>query len=111
MKDIIKIKGLLASKGLVQGKVIYFHGIEDMEKVTENSIVISDKFSKEYTAALVKCAAFVATSGGITSHAAIVCREFKKPCVVSCQNAFELFEENSEIEFDATNMQFKIIQI
>jgi pyruvate,water dikinase len=36
----------------------------------------------DYTPAMRRAAAFVTDEGGITSHAAIIARELRKPCVL-----------------------------
>ena len=39
--------------------------------------------------------------GGITSHAAIVSREMKKPCVVGTKNATRLIKDGDMVEVNA----------
>jgi pyruvate,water dikinase len=48
-----------------------------------------------------KAAAIVTDFGGITSHAAIVCREMHIPCIVGARKATEVIIEGSYIEVDA----------
>lgn len=39
--------------------------------------------------------------GGITSHAAIVARELKKPCIVGTKLATQIFKDGDMVEVDA----------
>jgi pyruvate,water dikinase len=48
-----------------------------------------------------KAAAFVTDQGGITSHAAIVAREMKKPCIIGTKIATKVFKDGDIMEVDA----------
>ena len=48
-----------------------------------------------------KAAAFVTNEGGIISHAAIVAREMKKPCIVGTKVATKVFRDGDYVEVDA----------
>ena len=49
-----------------------------------------------------KAAAIVADEGGITSHAAMIAREFGKPCIVGAHIATQVLKTGDLIEVDAT---------
>ena len=51
---------------------------------------------------LVKAAAVVTESGGLTSHAAIVCRELGLPAVVGTKNATTKIKDGEQISVDGT---------
>ena len=57
-----------------------------------------------------RAAAFVTDEGGITSHAAIVAREMKKPCVVGTKNATRILGDGDMVEVDADSGIVKIIK-
>ena len=48
-----------------------------------------------------KAAAFVTDLGGIISHAAIVSREMKKPCIVGTKIATHAIKDGDRIEVNA----------
>ena len=48
-----------------------------------------------------KSAAIVSDEGGITSHAAIVSRELKIPCVIGTKIATKVFKDGDLVEVDA----------
>ena len=52
-----------------------------------------------------KVAAFVTDEGGLTSHAAIVARELKKPCIVGVGNATKTLHDGDLITVDANTGQ------
>ena len=54
---------------------------------------------------MTKAAAIVTDSGGITSHAAIIAREFGIPCVVGTNNATFLLKNGDKVLVDAIEGQ------
>lgn len=48
-----------------------------------------------------KCSAIVTDEGGILSHAAIIARELKKPCIISTKIATQVFKDGDMVEVDA----------
>jgi len=96
-----KIKGMIASKGKAKGRVVIIRGIKDLPKVVNGSILVAITTHPDYTIAMRKAAAVITDEGGITSHAAIVSREYGIPCIVGTQNATKLLKDGDEIEVDA----------
>ena len=47
-----------------------------------------------------KAAAVITDEGGITSHAAIVSRELKIPCIIGTKVASKILKNNDMIEMD-----------
>jgi pyruvate, water dikinase len=48
-----------------------------------------------------KASAIITDEGGITSHAAIVSREMKKPCVIGTKIATKILKDGDLVEVDA----------
>ena len=46
------------------------------------------------------CAGIITEQGGILSHAAIVARELKKPCVVGVKGVLEKLRDGDEVEIE-----------
>ena len=53
--------------------------------------------------------AFVTEEGGVTSHAAIIARELKKPCIVGTGNCTKVLQDGDMIEVNATEGTVKKI--
>lgn len=51
--------------------------------------------------AMKKAVAFVTDEGGITSHAAIIAREMKKPCIIGTKIATKVLRDGDLVEVDA----------
>jgi phosphoenolpyruvate synthase/pyruvate phosphate dikinase len=100
-KSSKQIGGIIASSGHVIGKVKIVISGADLDKIKQGDILVAVTTHPEYLPAMRKAAAFVTDEGGITSHAAIVSREMKKPCVVGTKHATEVFKDGDKVEIDA----------
>lgn len=98
------VQGQAASAGNASGKV-HIVAADDIDETTfpEGAILVCAVTSPNYVPLMRKAAAIVTDQGGILSHAAIVARELKKPCVVGTGNATLLLANGMEVQVDATN--------
>ncbi|MDD5295220.1 MAG: PEP-utilizing enzyme, partial [Patescibacteria group bacterium] len=55
----------------------------------------------EYTPYIKKALGLVTDFGGINSHAAVISREFKKPCIVGTKTATQVLKDGDLIEMNA----------
>ena len=83
------------------GKVKIIRNDKDLQKIKKGDILISTTTRPNYSLAMKKCGAIVTDEGGITSHAAILSREFGIPCIVGTQNATEYIRDGQKIIVDA----------
>lgn len=97
----IEIKGLAAQPGKIRGKVIIMASYHDIKKVKDGDILVANTTHPNYLPAMQRAAAFVTNEGGVVSHAAIVAREMKKPCIVGTRNATKVLNDGDFVEVDA----------
>lgn len=95
------VTGQAAFLGRVKGKAKIIFDTKDMSKVNRGDILISISTTPDLLPAMYKAAAFVTDSGGITSHAAIVARELKKPCIIGTKFGTKIFKDGDMVEVDA----------
>jgi pyruvate,water dikinase len=95
------IKGRTAFPGKVTGRVCLVRGKADLPRVQLGDVLVAKTTMPDYTPAMKLAAAFVTEEGGITSHAAIISREWKKPCVVGTGNCTKLLQDGDVVEVDA----------
>ena len=67
------------------------------------SVLVCDNTDVRFLPLMKKAAAVVINRGGTLSHAAIVMRELKKPCIVATGRATKVFKTGDRIQVDATN--------
>jgi len=96
-----ELKGFPAYKGKVKGDVVIIHTIKDCKKLTSSSIAVAPMTMVQYTHYLKKVKALVTDEGGINSHAAIVARELKIPCIVGTKYATQALRDRDYIEVNA----------
>ncbi len=95
------LKGRVASKGKVRGTAKIVVRPDDIDKVEEGDILIAPETTPDFVPGMRKAAGIITNRGGITSHAAIVSREFGIPCVVGVKDATSIIKDGHDIELDA----------
>lgn len=107
-KNIDIVEGMVAYPGKVMGKIKV---ILDPRKGTiePGEILFTSMTRPDFLMLMDKAAAFITDEGGITSHAGILAREMKKPCIVGTKIATKVFKNGELVEVDANHG--KIIKI
>jgi phosphohistidine swiveling domain-containing protein len=82
--------GISASVGKATGRVAVLKSAEDAPKISEGKcIVVITEYTQpvweEITARIENVIGLISGTGSPNSHPAIVCRELKKPCIVSAK--------------------------
>ncbi|MFA4818876.1 MAG: PEP-utilizing enzyme [Patescibacteria group bacterium] len=95
-----EITGVAGSVGMARGSVIIVNTKHDLRRVLPGSIMIAVTTSPDYVPVMRLCKAIVTNEGGITSHAAIVCRELRIPCIVGTKIATRIFKDGDLVEVD-----------
>lgn len=97
-----EVKGMVASLGetpRTRGEVrVIFdpHGAD----IPRGTILVTPMTRPEFTHLIHKAGAIVTDEGGVTSHAAIVSREFGIPCIVGTGTATKLLKDGDMVEVD-----------
>ena len=110
IKNITELKGQVAQPGKARGRVRLVFGPQHNSKVKRGDILVSVSTSPQLLPAMKLAAAFVTEMGGITSHAAIVSRELKIPCIVGTKIATSVLKDGDLVEVDATHGIINIIK-
>lgn len=112
------IKGTIAYKGKVRAKARVLipdfndfdkikHAVADMEK---GEVLVAETTAPEIILACQKASAIVTNQGGMLSHAAIVSRELKIPCIIGTDKDVILnIQTGDELEVDADKGVIRII--
>ncbi|MBS3117108.1 hypothetical protein J4421_05945 [Candidatus Woesearchaeota archaeon] len=106
---VTKIYGVCASVGKCKGKVKVVRSAMHVLKVEEGDILVAPMTSPDYVIGMKKAAAIITDEGGLTSHAAIVARELKIPCVVGTKNATKLLKDGDIVEINANHGSITIV--
>lgn len=100
---ITEVTGTIASHGKACGiacvyEITLLHNFGNMRK---GDILIASTTGPEFMVGIQKAGAVVTDEGGLMSHAAVVSRELKIPCIVGTKIATKIFKDGDLIEVDA----------
>lgn len=101
IEQVSEIHGQCGARGHAKGVVRIVNVIEDMRKMNDGDILVSIATQPDLLPAMKKASAFVTDQGGVTSHAAIVAREMKTPCVIATKIATKVLKDGDMVEVDA----------
>jgi phosphohistidine swiveling domain-containing protein len=119
MMNVDSFRGDVVSVGKAKGKVVKFtfgFDPEEMNKIKKKingmkkgDILVTESTGPELIMACKKAAAIITEEGGINSHAAIISRELKIPCIVNTKIATEILKDGDMVEVDAVKGVVTII--
>ncbi|MDO8668213.1 MAG: PEP-utilizing enzyme [bacterium] len=104
------LKGLIASPGKVIGRVRVILYNKDFVKFKKGEVLVALQTMVHYLPIMKLSSAILTEFGGLTSHAAVVSREFKKPCIVGIPNLIVSLKDGDLVEVDANKGIVKIIK-
>ncbi|MDI9312690.1 MAG: PEP-utilizing enzyme [Limnohabitans sp.] len=104
------LKGLIAQKGKATGIVKIINNKDDVDGFEEGMVIVSYETTPDFVHIMKKSSAIITNFGGLTSHAAIIAREFKVPCIVGTKFATEILKDGDEVEVDADNGTVRILE-
>lgn len=104
------ITGVVAYAGKVQGRARVINAEQiSIVQFGEGDILITDNTDVRFLSLMKKAGAIVTDRGGILSHASIIARELKTPCIVGTQSATRLIKDGDLVEVGADNGVVRIL--
>lgn len=110
-RELKEIMGQTASTGNYKGVVRkVLAGDLDMlqksiEEFQEGEVLVTSMTQPNMMPIARKAGAIIADEGGITSHAAIISRELKIPCIVGCHVAMDQLENGDIVTVDGAKQK------
>lgn len=108
--EICQLIGNVAYAGRIIGKVKIVFTAEELVKFQEGNILVTPMTTPDFVIGIEKSAAIVTDKGGIGCHAAVISREFRKPCIIGTENATKVLEDGDLIEVDADKGIVRILE-
>ncbi len=105
-----ELRGNCASPGKVTATVKVCRGASEIAKVKHGDILVACMTQPEFVPAMKKASAIITDEGGLTSHAAIVCRELGIPCIIGTRKATKVLKDGMKVEVDADKGIVKILK-
>jgi pyruvate,water dikinase len=94
------LKGLGASPGIASGPVRIVDKLDELDKVGEGDIIVTEMTTPDMVPAMKRAAGIITDEGGMTSHAAIVSRELGVPAVVGTSSATRELDDGRVVTLD-----------
>ena len=101
------LMGQVASKGRTVGRVkiipfdLNMDYLKEIAQMKNGDVLVSGSTGPELVPACRKASAIITEEGGILSHAAIISRELKIPCIVGTKIATKVLKDGDLVEVDA----------
>src|SRR4029077_962418 len=96
------IEGLGGSPGVVEGAARVVLTVEQFDHVRKGDIVVCQMTNPAWVALFTKMAGLVTDAGGLTSHAAVLSREFAIPAVIGTSVATRTIKNGHRIRVNGT---------
>lgn len=121
-KDSIKGEVAFRTKEKIVGRVRIFdlnfdRVMEDVKNLArelegknEKVILVTKATTPEMGPIFKKFSAIISEYGGISTHAAIISRELKIPCIIGAKYATTILKENDLVEVDTSNGVVKVLK-
>jgi pyruvate,water dikinase len=101
-EEVTVIKGFASSAGVVEGPARVLKLLEDVVKVQPGEIIVAPCTNPSWAPVFTKVKAAVTDIGGLTSHAAIVSREYGLPAVTGTGIATSVIKTGDVLKVDGT---------
>ena len=109
-EDVNELKGFASSAGIVEGKARVLKLLEEIVTLEPGEIMVVGNTNPAWAPVFSKIKATVTDIGGITSHAAIVCREYGLPAVTGTGTATSVIQTGDIIRVDGDRGVVTIVE-
>ncbi|NLI09625.1 MAG: hypothetical protein GX447_02565 [Elusimicrobia bacterium] len=96
LKPDFPLKGIVLSSGFAKGKIKIINGPKDAYDCGQDNIAVSRYFDRDTVSALIRAKGLITSAGGYYSHAAVLARELKKPCIGAISGCDRIFIDGEE---------------
>jgi phosphohistidine swiveling domain-containing protein len=103
------LRGVGASAGVARGPARVVAGVDEFERIRPGDIIVCTFTNPSWVPVFTLAGGLVTDLGGVTSHPAVVAREFGLPAVVGSRTATTRIADGQEIEIDGTAGTVRLI--
>ncbi len=109
-EDVSEIKGFAASAGVAEGPARVLKMLKDIVGLQPGEILVCPSTNPSWAPVFTKIKAAVTDIGGLTSHAAIVCREYGVPSVTGTGFSTQVIKTGDIIKVDGDTGVVQIVK-
>ncbi len=103
------VKGQVGCAGTAEGVIKIVQPGFPVADFPDGAVLVSEMTTPDLVPLMQKAAAIVTDNGGILSHAAIVARELKKPCIVGTGNATKKLKDGDSVVVDTVLGEVRLL--
>ena len=104
-----ELTGKTAYPGRVSGPACVIRNTEDFSKMRDGDVLVSHSTTPDYVPVIRRAIAIVTDEGGVLSHASVISREMRIPCVIGTKSASKVVHDGDMVEVDADSGVVKIL--
>lgn len=108
--DLETFRGICASSGQVIAKARIILSKDDIAKVNPGDIMVAVGTDFDLLEIMNLSGGIITEEGGLLSHASVVSRELRKPCLIGVTQATKLLNDGDNVELNATEGRITIIE-
>ena len=99
------LHGIAVSHGTISGRACIARTVEEAATLPEGGVLVCVFTDPGWTTVLNRAAAVVTETGGLLSHAAVICREYGIPAVLGVPGATRRIAAGARVRVDGTRGQ------
>jgi phosphohistidine swiveling domain-containing protein len=103
------ISGLPASSGVVEGSARVLVSPDEFEKIQKGEIAVCRMTSPAWVVLFTRIGGLITDAGGVTSHPAVVSREFAIPAVVGTSDATRRIKTGDRVRVNGSTGKVEVI--
>lgn len=104
------MQGICASSGEISGEVKIILSKDDISKINPGDIMVAIGTDFDLLEIMNLSGGIITEEGGLLSHASVVSRELKKPCLIGVSQATKLLHDGDMIRLNTTEGKIFIIK-
>jgi pyruvate,water dikinase len=108
--DVSEIKGFASSAGVVEGPARVLKQLKEIVDIQPGEVIVCPTTNPSWAPVFTKIKAAVTDIGGLTSHAAIVCREYGIPSVTGTGLATQIIKTGDIVKVDGDTGVVTIVE-
>ncbi|MCC6949767.1 MAG: hypothetical protein IT539_18585 [Bradyrhizobiaceae bacterium] len=99
-KSATRLTGVAASPGKARGPARVLRSPDELHRIQKGDILVCEGTTPTWTPAFTKIAGCVCDLGGTLTHASVVSREYRVPCIVGTGLATRSIRDGDEVTVD-----------
>lgn len=108
--DAVELKGTPVSSGVARGRARVLRSADEIGLIEPGDILICEATTPSWTPAFGIIGGCVCDTGGTLSHASIVSREYRVPCVVGVGVGSRVISDGDIVEVDGDEGVVRIVE-